>query len=139
MDYLRSAKGYSFHMCFRYGPDSDEVKAKIRQMDDLVGNLLDELEKANLLTEVNIIITSDHGMANSPVDQGIYLNRYIDFDNDTDFSYIGAVGLILPKEGKLEQVSAITGFKLIFFLVNSSSKNMLALNNEIARRISLLK
>lgn len=63
-------------------------------------------EEQELTTEVNVIITSDHGMTDIDSSHGIHLDQYLDFDNDTDFSYISTIGLILPKEGKLDQVKS---------------------------------
>lgn len=47
----------------RYAPDSPEVKATIRNFDaNVTGYLIKQLRQADLLDEVNIIVTSDHGM-----------------------------------------------------------------------------
>ena len=46
----------------RYGPDTPEVKAKVKELDGVLGYLVKQM-KANKLDEtVNIIVTSDHGM-----------------------------------------------------------------------------
>lgn len=47
-----------------YGPNSPEVEAAIRDYDTtVIGYLRDQLLQVRLLDEVNIIVTSDHGMA----------------------------------------------------------------------------
>ena len=46
-----------------HGPDSDELRAGLREVDADIGRLLDGLAKRSLLGTVNLIITSDHGMA----------------------------------------------------------------------------
>ena len=46
-----------------HGPDSPEIEAAIRHFDkNITGYLLDQLRRVDLLDEVNIIVTSDHGM-----------------------------------------------------------------------------
>ena len=46
-----------------YGPDSVEVRTALRTVDDAMGRLLDGLAARSLLDAVNLIITSDHGLA----------------------------------------------------------------------------
>ena len=46
-----------------YGPDSVELRTALRVVDDAMGRLVDGLAARSLLDEVNIIITSDHGLA----------------------------------------------------------------------------
>lgn len=47
----------------KYGPDSPEIEAAIREYDtNVTGYLLEQLRQVNLLDQVNIIVTSDHGM-----------------------------------------------------------------------------
>jgi len=48
------------HTAHWYGPNSTQVADMIRQCDNYTGYLLDEIEKAGL-SDLNIIITSDHG------------------------------------------------------------------------------
>ena len=48
----------------RYGPESSQVRAAISNQDhNTTGYLLHRLKEANLLDQVNLIITADHGMA----------------------------------------------------------------------------
>ncbi|XP_074594897.1 bis(5'-adenosyl)-triphosphatase enpp4-like [Brevipalpus obovatus] len=46
-----------------YSPFSREVKESVNKVDLLIGIFLMKLRKANLLDNVNLIIVSDHGMA----------------------------------------------------------------------------
>ncbi|MDP6032413.1 MAG: ectonucleotide pyrophosphatase/phosphodiesterase [Candidatus Marinimicrobia bacterium] len=64
----------------RYGPDSDEVKSAIREMDRTVGRLMDGLKSREIFQKVNIILVSDHGMATTSSDSIIFLDDYIDMD-----------------------------------------------------------
>ncbi|XP_066968320.1 glycerophosphocholine cholinephosphodiesterase ENPP6-like [Macrobrachium rosenbergii] len=45
-----------------YGPDSEEVAQAIRDLDDVLTVLLEELEDRELADITNIVIVSDHGM-----------------------------------------------------------------------------
>jgi len=47
----------------RYGPDSTNILDMIEVLDKLVGHLITELKSHRMFDTVNLIITSDHGMA----------------------------------------------------------------------------
>jgi len=47
-----------------YGPDSPEYAAALRQVDAAIGQLLDGMRRDGLLDQTNVIVVSDHGMAN---------------------------------------------------------------------------
>lgn len=63
-------------------------------MDNYVGYLLDQLEKKSLLKNMNIIVTSDHGMAASNLPP-ILVTKYVDANlidfNRSLFSYVSHV------------------------------------------------
>lgn len=59
----------------RYGPFANETKTVIRQLDSIVGNMCDQLHSLSYGKQINIIITSDHGMTE------ISENRFIDIDD----------------------------------------------------------
>ncbi|KAL1921622.1 uncharacterized protein VTP21DRAFT_11338 [Calcarisporiella thermophila] len=61
------------------GPDSDRVNAALRMVDDMLGLLMDGLDKRNLTDIVNLIVVSDHGMAATSNDRLIF---YEDFAPD---------------------------------------------------------
>jgi predicted AlkP superfamily pyrophosphatase or phosphodiesterase len=46
-----------------FGPDSSEVRRAMERVDDMLGRLLRGLEQRRLQEAVNIIVTADHGMA----------------------------------------------------------------------------
>ncbi|NBC25328.1 MAG: alkaline phosphatase family protein [Bacteroidetes bacterium] len=66
------SRGHSF------GPESDEVDESVVQADSLVGYLWDSIEAAGLRNELNVIIVSDHGMAELSDDRVIFLDELID-------------------------------------------------------------
>lgn len=64
----------------RYGPHAPETAAAAARVDSTIGYLVDGLA-ARHLTDVNVIIVSDHGMAQLSPDRAIFLDDYIDPDS----------------------------------------------------------
>lgn len=54
-----------------HGPDSPEYAAAVRQVDAAIGQLLDGMRRDGMLDQTNVIVVSDHGMANVPDGQVI--------------------------------------------------------------------
>ncbi|XP_069779402.1 ectonucleotide pyrophosphatase/phosphodiesterase family member 7-like [Narcine bancroftii] len=94
----------------KYGPESQKRKDMVRQVDRTLGYLLESLERYNLKSKLNVIITSDHGMTTvlkEPAVNEIVLSRFSNFsfkDNDFELLDYGPVGLLLPKEGRTDKV-----------------------------------
>jgi predicted AlkP superfamily pyrophosphatase or phosphodiesterase len=87
----------------RYGPASDSVDANVARVDRVLGYLLDELSRTGMENSVNIIITSDHGMAEISMDRVIILDEIIRSE-DVQILDWTPVAMIQPKEGKKEEV-----------------------------------
>lgn len=93
-----------------HGPDSPQVKEMVKQVDRTVGYIRERLQQLGLTNKVNVIMTADHGMANvlrGEQIQEIVLSKIPNFSfRDIQFQLLdyGALGMLLPKEGKLEQV-----------------------------------
>lgn len=89
------------------GAMSEEVRKTVESLDKLVGFLLEKLLEKFLLDRVNLIITSDHGMANV-TDQKkhlIVLEKYVHLEKEVKRIPLGGpVAGILPQEGKLDIV-----------------------------------
>uniref|UniRef100_A0A668AEY2 Ectonucleotide pyrophosphatase/phosphodiesterase 7, tandem duplicate 2 n=1 Tax=Myripristis murdjan TaxID=586833 RepID=A0A668AEY2_9TELE len=94
----------------KYGPDSPERRDMVKQVDRTVGYIRDKIQEHGLTDQLNIIITTDHGM-NSILQTG--MSEKIILSNIPGFSFsdikfqlldYGPVGMLLPKEGKLEKV-----------------------------------
>lgn len=49
----------------RFGPDSEELKNAVEQIDDLIGELYNKMKKAGMLENTALLITADHGMTAS--------------------------------------------------------------------------
>jgi len=80
----------------RFGPDNeDELKKTLSNLDVNLGDLFEGVKATEL--PVNIIIVSDHGMANVPTDHLIAID---DIKNDSLYTTIdnGAIVNIHPKE-----------------------------------------
>lgn len=89
---------------FSYGPNSAEVQMAIRHIDDVLGTLMREFDERDLTDKVNIILTSDHGMTDVSNERTIYFGDYVNFGADIFWSYLSTIGLIIPNEGKVDEV-----------------------------------
>ncbi len=87
----------------RYGTDSDSVRQAIQRADRLMGYLKEEMKAANIWTNTNIIILSDHGMVNQSANKLIRLDNIIDMDNVERINW-GPMTGIQPEDGKKEEL-----------------------------------
>lgn len=86
----------------KYGPeDKDNMCSVLKKIDDLIGDLVHKLKMLGLWENLNVIITSDHGMAQCSKDRLINLDLCI---NRSDYTLIDLtpVAAILPKINKTE-------------------------------------
>ncbi|XP_070790520.1 ectonucleotide pyrophosphatase/phosphodiesterase family member 7 [Pituophis catenifer annectens] len=91
----------------KYGPESQQRKDMIRQVDRTVGYLRQRIAEHGMNSVLNLVITSDHGMETVIKKDEIHLLRVANFSfQDIQFELVdyGPQGLLLPKPGKLEQV-----------------------------------
>ncbi|MEE6498469.1 hypothetical protein FKM82_003112 [Ascaphus truei] len=91
------------------GPETEQRRIIIKQIDRTIGYLFESIERNNLKDKLNVIITSDHGMTTvkkEPEVEEILLSKYIDFKNLVKFDILdyGGQGMIVPKEGKEEEL-----------------------------------
>ncbi|MBT3227956.1 MAG: alkaline phosphatase family protein [Candidatus Marinimicrobia bacterium] len=61
----------------KFSPESEEVKAKLEYLDSLIGDFRHKLAQLPIANQVNVIVTSDHGMARTSGDKIIYFDDYI--------------------------------------------------------------
>ncbi|XP_060884249.1 ectonucleotide pyrophosphatase/phosphodiesterase family member 7-like [Labrus mixtus] len=94
----------------KFGPDSPECREMVRQVDRTVGYIRDKIQQHGLTDKLNIIITADHGMTkifHGGEVKKIILSKFPGFSfKEIQFQLLdyGPVGMLLPKEGKLETV-----------------------------------
>ncbi|XP_037669731.1 ectonucleotide pyrophosphatase/phosphodiesterase family member 7-like [Choloepus didactylus] len=93
----------------RVGPETENRRVIIRQIDRTIRYLVDAIKRHGLANHLNIIITSDHGMTTvkkQPNVTEILLSNYISFRNLVKFDIedYGSFGMILPKPGQEEAI-----------------------------------
>jgi predicted AlkP superfamily pyrophosphatase or phosphodiesterase len=60
-----------------FGPDSAELVRALERLDAALGRLLRGLEARGLANQVNIIVTADHGMAETSGRRVVFIDEYI--------------------------------------------------------------
>lgn len=93
----------------RAGPETEERRKIIEQIDRLIGYLRESIQRNDLTDSLNVIITSDHGMTTikkDPAVNEIKLSNFINFFKLVHFDNLdyGGFGMIRPKPGKLQEV-----------------------------------
>ncbi len=89
-----------------YGPNSPEVDEAVVEADSLLGYLLDKIGELNLTHQLNVLITSDHGMAELSDEKIIFLDEMIDI-NDVRIVDWTPVAMLQPDEGKKDEIYQI--------------------------------
>jgi predicted AlkP superfamily pyrophosphatase or phosphodiesterase len=85
------------------GPGSGAVRTAVRRADGYLGRLLRGLESRHLTDAVNIVIVSDHGMAETSTDRVVVLDDYIS-PVDVEIIDINPTLGLFPKPGREEAV-----------------------------------
>lgn len=118
-----------------YGPMGNNTLSQVERMDGILGRLLNKLNQTNLLNKVNLIITSDHGMAD--VNSDIKLIDLRDYVNDTLVKRVvqqGAIAHLIPQPGKTQElVDALKDVEHMTVLVREEMPERLHYKNH--RRI----
>lgn len=65
------AAGHSF------GPNSPELRRALERVDDMLGRLLRGLEQRRMLDTINIIVTADHGMAETSRQRVVFIDDVV--------------------------------------------------------------
>lgn len=86
-----------------YGPEAAEMETAIQNLDGYIGRLIDGLEERDLLDEVNIMVTSDHGMASTSRERVVFIDDYIDLDDALMVEWT-PVAMILPEPGQEDSI-----------------------------------
>ena len=82
----------------RFGPDAPETATAVRKVDGHLGRLLDGLEARGLRDKVNLIVTSDHGMAATSPQRVIFLDDYLDLEG-VQVVDLSPVAMLRPTPG----------------------------------------
>jgi predicted AlkP superfamily pyrophosphatase or phosphodiesterase len=133
VDYPERKRGNFFSLYFsdidskghKYGPNSKEVYRAVEKMDSIIGELVDGLKDRKVYNNINIIITTDHGMASTSEDSVIFLDDYIDLE-DIEVVDWGPASAILPKVDIKSIYSKLIDAhpKLDVFMKGSLPKNL---------------
>ncbi|XP_005944849.1 ectonucleotide pyrophosphatase/phosphodiesterase family member 2 [Haplochromis burtoni] len=83
----------------RMGPLSSELDNPLREIDNIIGQLMNGLKQMNLHRCINLIIVGDHGMEEAHCDRTEFLSSYpLNIDEITLIP--GSLGRIRPREPK---------------------------------------
>ena len=82
----------------RFGPDSQELAAAAEKVDSTLGTLFQGLMERGLMEEINIVVTSDHGMAAIDSTRVIFIDDYIDLNQAGVIDWSPTLGLRPPEE-----------------------------------------
>ncbi len=85
------------------GPDAPETAAAVRRADAILGRLLDGLAERGV--DANVLVVSDHGMAQNDLSRVIVLDDYVTLFPDEIFEF-GAIGQIFPRPGREDELFA---------------------------------
>jgi len=85
-----------------FGPDSDEILNMIKTLDEGVGYLIKKLKDHKIFNSINLIITSDHGMAE--ISENIDLDLIIDPKLYTSYGTTPVLGIYPKDESKTDEV-----------------------------------
>ncbi|MDH3269018.1 MAG: ectonucleotide pyrophosphatase/phosphodiesterase [Ignavibacteria bacterium] len=86
-----------------FGPNSPEVNLAVAQLDSILGYLFQKLKEINLFDSTNIIVVSDHGMAETSIEKTVNIEEILDGYN-YESGDNGPFMLIEPAKGVLENI-----------------------------------
>ena len=88
-----------------YGPDSDEVRGTVLEIDREIGELVAGVDAIGLSDRVHYVVVSDHGMAALSPDRVIVLDQYLDVTTVDVIDWAPVLGLT-PKDGNVDRLYA---------------------------------
>jgi predicted AlkP superfamily pyrophosphatase or phosphodiesterase len=86
-----------------YGPDSPEAMKAVYEVDKTLGILMQGLKQRGIINDINIIVTSDHGMTPISPDKIVFLDDYIDLSS-VDIIDWSPVLSLRPHDGKKDEI-----------------------------------
>ena len=71
-----------------FGPESDEIKEAVKDVDEVFKTFLDHLENEGKGDEINFIVVADHGMTDKSKVVEIKLSHYLTEESLEAIEYI---------------------------------------------------
>lgn len=87
-----------------FSPDAEETRYAALNADSYIKRLVDGLRARKIDNKVNIIITSDHGMAAVDYRKKTLLDDYFDFDLAERILWTNEIIQIFPKPGNIDLI-----------------------------------
>lgn len=95
-----------------FSPDAEETAYAVQNADRYIERLMDGLKKRKIDTKVNIIVTSDHGMAPSIPRNAVFLDDHFDLELAEEILWAGEIVQIFPKPGNENKImTGLNGIK----------------------------
>ncbi len=91
----------------RHGPDSPEVAAAMARVDAVLGRLLDGLEGLDIVDRTNVVLVSDHGMAQPDAAQAVVVTDYVTLPADVQTMTAGPELMLWLDEAAADSLDAI--------------------------------
>ena len=86
------------HAGHRHGPDAPQVDQALRETDQALARLVRGLRRRGLFERVNLIVLADHGMASTPPEHSVLIERELDLDQVRVVS-LGVLAGFNPRPG----------------------------------------
>ena len=87
-----------------HGPYTVDVHQKLLKIDRLIGYLIIKLKSNGLLSRINVILTSDHGIEKEAKKSHIYLEDYINMNLVDVVGNYSLMNLFLKNKSHLEPI-----------------------------------
>lgn len=91
------------HTGHKTGPDSDKTRNMVHRLDSLVGVFMGKVSRLPHADKVNVIITSDHGMAATSEERIVYMSDYLK-PEWLERQFCHTIGLLYAKHEHREKV-----------------------------------
>lgn len=87
-----------------FSPDAEETRYAVQNVDRYIERLYNGLKARKIDEKVNVIITSDHGMASYKLQNVIFLDDYFSDKLAEKILWTNEFVQIFPKDGKTEEI-----------------------------------
>lgn len=94
---------YPNDVSHHFGPEAPEAFAAVREVDVRVGDLVAGIEERGLSNVVNLVIVSDHGMAEISPERTIFLDDHVELEPGEVFEQ-GALLQVYPRPGRKKKL-----------------------------------